>query len=641
MLVFDAETDGLLDELTRVHCIHVIDRTTGQHLRFNGGVYADGTPSLRDGSIEDGLRLLQDAEEIGGHNVIPFDIPAFQKLYPWFKPTGKVRDSMAEAPLIWSDIKDVDIRAIKRGLRPEAFIKKGYTGLHRLGAWGYRLGILKGEFEGPWEDFTLEMDEYGSQDPVVSVALFDKIDSKDYSPEALEVETEVFRIAGEQEAHGVLFDRAGAEALVRTLMGRRAELEDDLRKTFQPWWEPERKNGQHVVFVPKRDDRKRGYTAGIPFTKVYLETFNPGSRDMIANRLTKLFGWQPIEFTENGKPKLDETTLEGLTYPEARLITEYLTVDKRLGQIAEGKQAWLSAIRPDGRIHGRVKPMGTVTHRAAHSSPNLGQVPAAKSPYGHECRALFIVPPGRKLVGVDGEGIQLRVLGHYLARYDGGAFAEAVANGDKAKGTDAHSINRDILGMNDRERAKTFIYAYILGAGDHKLGTIIVDDFTDPQRTEFNRRNPPSKQDAALARLGKRARKDIETSLPALAAFQEVVRGKAKVGTMRGFDGRIAVLQSAHTALSSVLQVGEAVIMKHAMVDFRRAATERGWVWGRDYAQVLWVHDEFQFEVYRPEIAEELGKLASQVISDVGVKLGIRCPLAGSYAIGETWDATH
>lgn len=641
MLVFDAETDGLLDELTTIHCIHVVDRATGERLSFNGGVYADGSSAKRDGPIEDGLRLLQDADEIGGHNVIGFDVYAFKKLYPWFNPKGRVRDSFAEARVVWSNIKEVDLRAIKRRLRPEAFIKSGYTGLHKLGAWGYRLGILKGEYSGGWKDFTPEMDEYGSQDPIVTAALFDKIDEKGYPREVLDLETEVFRIVIEQERHGVLFDGPAAEKLVALLMARRAELEDDLRGSFKPWWEPERKHGQHVVFTPKRDDKKRGYTAGVPFTKVYLETFNPSSRDQIASRLTTLFGWSPVEFTDGGKPKVDETTLEGLTYPEARLLVEYLTVDKRLSQIAEGKGAWLKKIAADGRIHGRVNPMGTVTHRGSHSDPNLGQVPSAKNPYGHECRALFVVPKGRKLVGVDGEGLQLRVLGHYLSRYDGGAFAESVANGNKVKGTDAHSINRDILKMNERERAKTYIYAYVLGAGDYKLGTIIAEDFTDQQRAAFNAANPPSKQDQAMVRMGKLSRQRIESSIPALARFQEDVKAKARTGAFKGFDGRTAVITSAHTALSSVLQVGEAVIMKRAMVDFITAATERGWVWGIDYAQILWVHDEFQYEVYRPEIAEELGQLAAECIRQAGIKLGVRCPLAGSYAIADTWDGTH
>lgn len=641
MLVFDLETDGLLDELTRIHVIHVADTATGQRLRFNGGVYADGSPAPRDGTIEDAVRLLQDAEEIGGHNVIGFDIPAIQKLFPWFEPKGHVRDSLVEARVIWTTLGEIDAAAVKRGKRPETFVKHGLIGSHKLEAWGYRLGEYKGEFKGPWDAFTQEMDEYGWQDIPVTVKLFEKIDSKGYSREALDLELEVQKIVLAQERHGVLFDKAEAEKLLVELLGKRADLDQKLRESFKPWWEPERKGGMAVVFDPKRPNRTMGYTPGAPFTKVKLISFNPASRDHIANRMQTLYGWKPQEFTDGGKPKVDETTLAGLDYPEAKLLTEYLTVEKRLGQLAEGNQAWLKWVRDDGRIHGRVNPMGTITHRASHSSPNLGQVPSAKSPYGHECRRLFKVPPGRIMVGVDAEGVQLRLLGHYMARFDGGTYADAVANGDKSKGTDAHSLNRDAIGMNDRERAKTFIYAYILGAGGWKLGQTVYEDFTDAQRASFNARNPLHLRDDAFAKLGVRSKRSIEKKIPALRKLQELIREKGKRGYILGLDGRKLTIRSLHTALASVLQGGEAVVMKWAMVEFHRRARERGWVWGVDYAQVLWVHDEWQFEVYRPEIAEEVGQLAADCIRDAGIHFNLKVPLAGSANIGPTWDETH
>jgi DNA polymerase-1 len=642
MLVFDLESDGLLDELTVIHCIHVTDRTTGQRLRFNDGVYADGSPARRDGSIDDGCRLIQDAEEIGGHSIVGFDIKAIHKTRPWFKPRGKIRDSLAESRLIWTTMFDVDEKARKAGKRPPEFMSSGYMGTHKLGAWGFRLGIHKGEFKGPWDAFTQEMDDYGAQDVEVNVALFDWIDGKAYSPAALDTENVVHQLVDLQEQHGFVFDVPAAESLLHELTVRRAALDDELRVAFKPWWEPVRVKGRHDVLTPRVKNGKMGYTPDCPLTKVVMQTFNPSSRAQIANRLKVLFNWTPVEFTPKGEPKIDETTLTGMDYPEAKLLHQYLMVDKRISQLAEGKQAWLKAVKPDGRIHGRINPMGTVSHRGAHSNPNLGQVPNADSEYGHECRALFTVPKGRELVGIDGEGIQLRVLGHLMYRFDGGAFSEAVAYGDKKIGTDAHTLNKNAIGLNTRDAAKTFIYAYLLGAGAWKLGSIVYEDFTEARRSAFNAKYPPGEvRDKAFERLGNKAKRDIEGGLPALKAAQGLIKEKAKRGYILGLDGRRLTIRSLHTALSSYLQGGEAVIMKLAMKLMHEAYAAEGWQWFKDYGQVAWVHDEYQLEVYDPANSERFGQIAADCITQAGVILGLHCHFAGEWKRGPNWDATH
>lgn len=667
MLVFDLETDGLLDELTRIHTLHILDRDAGRWMRFSDEDYSDGTPAPRDGSVEDGVRLLQEAEAIAGHNIIRFDIPAIQKLYPWFEPKGEIVDTIVDSRLIWTNLSELDSKAMKRRARPPEFEGR-HVGQHSLEAWGFRLGVFKGDYakvkadearalglEGDevhryvWGTFNKAMDDYCQQDVAGTLALLEKIEEKDYSPVARRTEVEVTKIVAAQERHGFYFDIAKAEKLLAELSSRRAELEDQLRTVFKPWYAPVREKGGHKVLVPARNDRSRGYTAGCPLTKVELVVFNPGSRDHIADRMQALFGWVPVEFTDGGKPKVDETTLTGVNFPEAKLLVEYLTVEKRLGQLAEGKQAWLKKVAADQRLHGRVNPMGAGSHRAAHSDPNMAQVPAAKSPYGHECRDLFCVPKGRRLVGVDAEGLQLRVLGHYMARFDDGAFAHAVANGDKTKGTDAHTINQKAIGLNLRDSAKTFIYAYLLGAGGLKLGTIVYDDYTDAQRAAFNEKHPAGEgRIEALVRLGNRAKKRIEDGVPALGAVQTLFRDKARRGWIKSLDGRIVRVPSLHVALAYALQSGEAVIMKRAMVLLWQRAHARGWGWGTHWAQVAWVHDEFQCEVYDPEIADEFGQLAAGCIQDameevtgLGPRIPFLCPLAGDFGVGVTWADTH
>ncbi|QXZ53894.1 DNA polymerase [Caulobacter vibrioides] len=579
MLVFDIETDGFIEQMTVLHCLNIVVRGTGLRLRFNGGVYADGTPARRDGTVEDGLKMLMEAECIGGHNIIGFDIPAIQKLYPWFEPKGKVRDSLVEARVIWTALFDFDSRKLKKNAYPPEFQKTGLTGTHKLSAWGFRLGEYKGDY-GPakeaeakalgltdeddirlhvWGRFSPDMDDYCEQDVVVNVALFDKIDSKGFSPEALELETIVAGIIRLQEKHGFLFDRQAAERLLHRLEVQHARLSDQLRQTFHPWWEPKRKGGKHDLIVPARDNRKQGYVKGCPATRVELVVFNPGSRDHIANRLKKLFGWTPVEFTDKGKAKVDETTLAGLDYPEAKLLVEYLTVEKRLGQLATGKQAWLSAVKKDGRIHGRVNSNGAVTGRMTHSSPNVAQVPKVGSLFGEECRALFIVAAGYLLVGCDAEGLELRMLGHYMARYDGGAYSNTVANGRKEDGSDVHTVNQRLLGLNKRDNAKTWIYAYLYGAGTLKLGSIVYDDMSEARRSAFNARyEPGTVREKALSRLGMKTKRAIEEGLPALGQLQKLVKSKAKRGYIKSLDGRELHVRSEHAALNTLLQGGGA-----------------------------------------------------------------------------------
>lgn len=672
MLVFDVETDGLLRELTVIHCLHIRDRKTGRKMRFSGGRYADGTPARRDGSVEDGVRLLQEAEAICGHNIIGFDLKALLKLYPWFAPRGRVVDTLVAARLIWTDLKDRDANAIKLNRRHPMFTGK-MVGAHTLEAWGFRLGVFKGDYaktkeeeakvlglETPeeiarytWGTFTREMDDYCEQDVDGTCALLDKIEEKNYCQEAIDLEHEVAFIISMQEEHGFLFDIEAAEKLTAELMGERADLEDQLRRTFKPWFEPERKHGAHVVLTPKTRNAKFGYVAGAPLTKVKEIVFNPGSRHHISNRMQTLFGWTPLEFTPSGEPKIDETTLGGLEYPEAKLMVRYLTVQKRLGQIAEGEQAWLKAVGPDGRIHGRVNPNGARTGRMTHFSPNMAQVPAHTALWGSACRACFLVPTGYKLVGCDAEGLELRMLAHYMARFDGGAYADTVVNGKKEDGTDVHTVNMRVVGLRSRDAAKTFIYAYLYGAGNPKLGAIIYDDMDEAKQAAFNRRiaaleakaraagkDPSEIRVKQLGGLGLKARRRIEEGLPALGKLQELVKKKAQRGFLKGLDGRVLHNKSAHAALNTLLQGGGAIVMKLALVLCYRKFLALGWKHGREFAFVANIHDEFQMEVLEA-LAEKAGQVAAEAIKEAGEFYKLLCPLAGAYQIGDNWADSH
>lgn len=623
-LAFDIETDGLYEEVTKVHVIRAIDRDTGQRLRFTDyETYHDGTLVRADGSIQDGIAVLEAADCVYSANGIKYDEPVLDKLHG-FKPKRHF-DARVASALIWTDLRDVDHGLIRAGKLPREFQEKGLMGRNSVRAWGFRLGNPKADFDPKdygytWATvpFLQDMDDYCDQDVDTLISWLDKIDSKNYSEEALELEMAVAQIIARQERNGFAFDVRRAEKTLAELQKQKLELEAQLQGIFPPW---RVKDGK--PFVPKRDNSRYGYKAGVPVQKYKTVIFNPGSRDQIADRLMTLRGWRPTKFTPGGKPQVDEETLSTLDAPEAKQIVEYLLVDKRRGQV----EGYLKAVGKDGRIHGTVNSNGAVTGRMTHASPNVANADKHES-----VRALFVAPAGRVLVGCDAEGLELRALGHYMAPYDGGKYADAVVNGRKEDGTDAHTLNQKAIGLNTRDNAKTFIYALIYGAGDFKLGTVVYDDMTDEQKAAFNAAK--GNRDRKLATLGKNRRARLMKNLPALAALTNKVKEVAKRrGALRGIDGRLLKVRGQHAALNTLLQSAGAIVMKKALVILDAQLTE-------STLFVANVHDEWQMET-DTELANEVGRTAADAIRLAGEHFKLNCPLSGSFDVGANWSETH
>jgi DNA polymerase-1 len=348
----------------------------------------------------------------------------------------------------------------------------------------------KGNYTGGWDEWSQEMQDYCEQDVEVTGKLYrfltePKATPTERWPRAEELEHSAQYLCSQIERNGIPFDVDGAVTLYAELAALRERMTNELKVLFPPW----------VVFqgevVSKANNRKTGHTIGAVYSKVLINEFNPQSRDHIADRLKAKYGWQPTEFTDGGKPKIDEKVLNKLEYPEAKPLAELFLILKRIGQIAEGKEAWLKKEK-DGWIYHRLNPNGAVTGRATHSGPNISQVPKVGSRYGKECRALFGMIEGVQpwkdgvLYGVDVAGLELRCLAHYMARYDKGAYGLAVVEGKEEEGTDVHSINTRALGMDPkkvytisgkdqtgRNCAKTFIYAFLYGAGDEKIAKTV------------------------------------------------------------------------------------------------------------------------------------------------------------------------
>ncbi|MDW9532274.1 DNA polymerase [Sinorhizobium meliloti] len=647
--------------MTVIHSLVIKDVNTGEV-----GSFADqpGYPP-----IQAGLDWLMEADFIAGHNIVDFDVPAIQKLHPWFQPKATVRDTIVMSRLMWADMKDADFRREKK-LGLNKWIEKKLFGRHSLESWGARLGFWKGDYgkekeaEGKklglkgkdltrfvWGKWSKSMQDYCVQDVEVTEQVWFKVNSKGFSEESIQLEHCVRRIISRQERYGFGFDEKAAVDLLGTLAQAKAEAETELLKVFKPWYrnlgkrvpsvdrkvqqkhlkpigvervkktgEPklDKKTGEPILIFPKAE-----YSTDAPYTDVKLVPFNAGSRFDIADRLKRLRGWKPLEFGKDGHPTVDEEVLSSLPYPEAKLLTKFLMIQKRLGQLSDGKEAWVKHVR-NGRIHGSVNTNGAVTGRMTHSKPNMAQVPSGGAPYGDECRALFIASKGKVLVGCDADALELRGLAGYMARFDGGAYISTVLEGNKADGTDMHTLNAKALGC-DRDTAKTWFYAFIYGSGDFNLGMILGVKGSKQQITN----------------AGKVSRAKFLKALPALGKLVEAVIQKSKTqGWIKGQDGRILTVRSSHAALNTLLQSAGAIQMKRALVILDNELQAMGLIPGIHYEFVGNIHDEWQIEVDEDK-AELVGRTAADAIRLAGEYYKFRCPLAGNYDIGKSWAETH
>ena len=573
-LVFDIETDGLLPDVNKVHCIVLKDLDTNEII----------TPKIKKA-----MQLLGEAELIIGHNIIKYDIPVLQKLYGFYTE-AKIFDTIVAARLMYPDIMDRDFR------KPE-FPKK-LIGRHSLEAWGHRIGNYKSQIVTDWKEFTQEMLDYCIQDVEVTATLYTILTQTKQS-QALDLEHKVAQIIHKQEQHGFSFDKPAALELFAKLNARRLELEEQLQSIFPPVIEK-------TKFIPKVNNKTRGYVKGQPFIKEKTVPFNPSSRMHIAQRLRDKFNWQPQEFTPDGKPKVDETVLEKLKWDEAKLLSEHFLLEKRIAQLAAGSQAWLKQER-DGRIHGNCNTNSTVTGRASHTHPNLGQVPSINKVYGKECRQLFRATPGKVLVGIDISGLEVRMLAHYLAKYDAGDYADVVLNGD------IHSKTQELAGLDSRDVAKRFYYCFLYGGGVKKIAQVTGKTVGDAGKTRTRFLN----------------------NLPALNKLIKDVQAASKRGHIVGLDGRQVKVRSQHSALNTLLQSAGAIVCKQWLVEFDKNIKRIP-----DVQQVVWVHDEIQVEC-DAEDADTVGQVAVDAIQNTGMHFKLRIPLTGEYKIGETWADTH
>tara|TARA_R100001460_G_scaffold59986_2_gene99999 strand:+ start:2855 stop:4588 length:1734 start_codon:yes stop_codon:yes gene_type:complete len=572
-IIFDIEADGL--NPNNVWCI-VAKELNGESHTF------DNT------QIEEGIKFLQQADTLIGHNIIGYDIPVLEKLYD-VKFKCKIEDTLVMSRL-FNPVRENG---------------------HSLKAWGWRVGLLKQEQPQNFDSYTPEMLEYCIQDVKLNESVYNFLikEGKIFSNDSIKIEHDVAKIMKEQENTGFFFNTQQAMELLAELKDKQLKVEDEVHNTFKPKLVDDklvtpyvRKDGE----LSKRGLTDEEYNRCIqnknvePFMRQKLVDFNLGSRKQIGEYLID-FGWVPKKFTPTGQPIVDEGTLKKIEHiREAKLIADFLLYQKRIAQVT----SWIDELKGD-RVHGSVIPNGTITGRMTHRNPNMAQVPNAGSPYGKECRSCWTVPEGYKLVGIDASGLELRMLAHYMNDPE---YIEEVINGD------IHTTNQNLAGLKTRDQAKTFIYALVYGAGDAKIGSVA----------------------GGGLKKGKQLKQTFFKNLPSLRTLKDKVQKASERGFLKGLDGRKIYVRSQHAALNTLLQGGGAIVMKKAMCILQERINLNTF----DAKFVANIHDEWQIQVKESQ-ADCVGRLGVESIEQASSYFNMRCPLTGEYKIGDNWYETH
>jgi DNA polymerase-1 len=503
----------------------------------------------------------KDVDKFIMHNGLSFDAPVLNRLLGIGIAPDKIIDTLILSQL-FNPIRE-----------------KG----HSLRAWGEKLNMLKGGEDVNFSKYDFNMLKYCKQDVEITHAVYNALvkESNGFSQESSDLEHNIRLILDQQEKNGFAFNMMKAQQLL-------AKLKEDIYDLEQ--WSLEE-------FKPTIVEMK---------TKTKEIPFNIGSRQQIADRLIKK-GWKPKQFTDKKNIIINEAVLKTIKEPELKLTAErfskYFLLQKRAVMV----ESWINACDNDNRVHGKVMTLRTITGRMAHNSPNMAQVPAVYSPYGKDCRGLWTIsdPMKYKLVGTDASGLELRCLAHYL---NDTTYTDEILNGD------IHTKNMELAGLANRDQAKTFIYAFLYGAGAEKIGKIV----------------------GAGKEQGNSLIKRFLSNLPSLRRLREQVESVSRRGKIKAIDGRYLKVRSPHSALNTLLQGAGAIVCKQWLLHIITRVYNKK----LDAKLVASVHDEYQFEVANKDV-NEFCSITKIAMKETEKTLKLRCPLDNDYKVGVTWAETH
>lgn len=565
VLAFDIEANGLnevsinkkgqcIPEANRIWCAATCDVATGE------------TKSYTEDKLEEFVQALEQADHIVGHNVFGYDIPLIKRLVREFVPKA-VTDTLVVSRMIWPD----------KPMLPNQS--------HSLKSWGQLLGEYKDDYQGGFDQYNEEMLKYCIQDTVVTVEIYKyQQEFINNNKKAVDMEHKVAAIISNQVENGFGFDLNLAQELEKQLLMDKAEVEDNMRQIF-----PDK--------VEERWSDKTGKRL-----KDKVTVFNPGSRQQIAERLNEKYGWD-APTTEKGNPKVDRSVLAKLDYPEAQALVKYFDETKLMSQVSDWIQR--ASCSRDGRIHGSLNTLGAVTGRMTSSNPNMQQVSSDK-----RARSLFIPRKGWVIVGADLSGLELRMLAHYLFKYDGGSYAQQILEGD------IHTHNQNAMGLDTRNKAKSAIYCFLYGGGDAKFGSVINTSATKARQVK----------------------NQLLTNIPGLRrVIQDVEFDAHAKGCVRPFDWRDIPVRSAHAALNTLLQSSGAHIAKVWTCYCDNVLATK---FGKQWRWIANVHDELQIEC-SPDIAHELGQEVCECAEKAGRYLNCSIKTEAEYRVGRNWSETH
>ena len=621
--VFDTEANNLLPNVTKCHC----------------GVFKslDGEETDRFGPDESQamLRFMDSCDVLIGHNIIGYDFPMLKKVFGYVYK-GKQVDTLIMSRLLNPD----------RMLPPNATDRS--AGPHSIYAWGVRVGVDKPEHED-WENYSPEMLHRCAEDVEINRLVYHKLMEESTSSggvwrNAFLLSFKLFQNLQDQEEYGWLVDRPKMEHNIKRLDAiingidkrvtpllplvteiletKKAGVYNYVRKPFLKSGKPARQTEEH--YGPSASD----FVCG-PFSRIGFRSVNLGSRNELVDFLLGA-GWEPKEwnFNDDGErtsPKLSkDDPFEGIEGEAGTLVARRVQARHRRSLIV----GLIDLIRADGRIGSAIAGIAS-TGRMQHR--NIVNIPAAKSFFGKRLRQMFTCAPGKVLVSTDSDGNQLRQL---AARMGDQIYIDALCNGDKDKGTDLHSINMRAAGLPNRDTAKTFIYGFLFGAGDAKIGKIVKGN----------------------AARGKALKAQFLAGLPALGALIDRLKAEWRSNAKRrwnarwnnweyyngwitGLDGRPIRVASEHAILVYLLQSDEAIQMS-AAYNWTIAQLKKRFIWGNQVNVVCFYHDEYTFECDE-DIAEEVKRITEEGIAWAGRFYGIKCPHVGQGKIGKNWYEVH